>query len=229
MRHSQPKNLWFSFVCAFLFIIFIIYIFTSTLYHLHAPGQVFKEIPIQEGSIYETTLINPERSKQWKHIMMYNEIKSFVGLSQFEGLTDKYAVELEGGYIAIGKLVHPDTFVDTTFIKTSFQDPTFPDLIQPHRAYRRYQGWAETAASAVADIAFPGKKLPTTMRSISSTLLWTSEGLGSWNSWFKYWLLPERQIYISLSPYIHGVIPMSAPSINYSKYLYKPAASEVFE
>lgn len=185
-------------------------------YHNITPMKI-----LQHHRTITETFMNDQQREEWIGVLKNNKIISVRGLSENEGKTDRYIVELEGGYLAYGKECHPNALVDFEWPLVSFQDPKLPDLIYPRRSNRVLSGWSEVGTSAVADIVFPGHKLPAVLRSVSSNFIWNCPDFMSWRRWFMYHLRSETTVPISLSPYYHQ-ITKSIPDVDYYRYLSRP-------
>lgn len=175
-----------------------------------------------EHKIIHETILSPEKIQEWKSALLNNKIISFRGAPLFDGLSEKFWVELEGGYLAVAKRVTPDMInINTEFEELSYQDPKVPEIIYPRRAQRAYQGWNEVAASVIGDIVFPGMKLPSVLRPVSSSIVWSCPDYWNIRSFLKYYLIPEHEIYLSLTPYVELLTPW-IPGTTYKLHLCDP-------
>ena len=222
IRYTATK-----FLCQLIAIGILLFIITSFLSKLPMIGLSRYEIEVNQNKKIMIEMTEA-KEKEWNEALSTKKILKIEKFSEEERgkIIEKYIVELEDDYLAIGKLITPIHVVSNDFEVVSFQSGLLDDSVYPRRAYRSYSGWSEIGASAIASLLFPGSKPPAVLREIESNRLYLCPGCTTWTNYFYYLFFPSQMVPISLSPFFPSTaVSFWYPDIEYWYFLARPTKS----
>lgn len=160
---------------------------------------------------------------EWLPVLRHGKVVQILDIDEeTTGLASKYKVVFESGHQALAKFAEPYRFLEPQWALETIQNAQLDESLYPRRAGRKMQAWPEVAASAVARVAMPGRKVPVAMRQFSSKDWYGCQKCNGWMAWLKYWL-PEHTVYVSVQAWIDRV-RTTQPSVEYYKLLVSPPA-----
>lgn len=158
---------------------------------------------------------------EWLPVLRHGKVVQILDIDEeTTGLASKYKVVFESGHQALAKFAEPYRFLEPQWALETIQNAQLDDSLYPRRAGRKMQAWPEVAASAVARVIMPRRKVPVAMRQFSSKDWYGCQKCNGWVAWLKYWL-PEHTVYVSVQAWIDRV-RTTQPTIEYYKLLVAP-------